>query len=1093
MRTTNAQGGRRARARGWWLAAIASIVAAGQAWALDPERSVYQYNCQTWRRSNGLPANAVTAIAQTNDRRLWLGTFQGLVSFDGVAFRTLDNLDANKAITSLASRQDLGLWIGLDRGGLQGWDRHAVTPMRGSQWDGPFSTVRALTHLRDGRLLVGGINIAGILSDEGEFTELMSGEAIDVFSVHEDQGGRIWLGTAKNGLLYVEDGVLKEFPSGGLEQQVISAVAVDPEGNIWVGTANGLRCFNRRFEEVKVPEFTSQPKAVLVDRHGVVWIGTVASGLIRHWKGEYSTLRKREGLASDRILSLAELDDGSLWVGTEDGVSQLSDVKFPILSIAEGLAHEACLSVTAGRDGSLWAATPNGLSQLVNGTFVTYGHENRDGFTSRWLKEAHVARDGDVYVIGAAKNIDRVRNGQVVQTLKFDSWPTTLAEDSRGLIVALGDTLMRIEGEEVVPMVLADGSPVSLRWIHHMIVTEDDAIWVAAVDGVLRIKDGVLRNLCHENAVYQSSFYYLTEDDHGAVWAAQNTGISRFKEGKMRSISQADGLHDNSVHAIVPDRLGGVWMDSSRGIFRVDEKELNAVADGGAERVICRVFDGEDVVKTNDKSAPVYSGCRTADGRVWFPSSQGVIMIDPAKASGAAAPPAVFLERVLIDGREHAVDREPELKPTAGNLEFGYTALDYRAPQKVRYRYRLVGIDETWVDAGGRRSAFYTNVRHGRYRFDVQACNADGVWNTTGASFALTLPPRYYETLWFRLACGAGFLGLCAYAGWMLHLRRKHAQLEHTRELLEIKVRERTAELTAEIEERKKMQQEVERVHRELIDISRQAGMAEVATGVLHNVGNVLTSVNVSTTLLSERIRDSKARWVDSLRDLVKENEANLGRFFSEDPRGRQVPEFLERLSAHLASERAELVREVEALSKNVEHIKDIVVMQQNYATVLGVSEKVGLVELVEDALRMNSSAFERHELELVRDFQTNAVVVVEKHKVLQILINLLRNAKYACDDSGRTDKRITVRVTAEGERAFVAVIDNGVGIPEENLTRIFSFGFTTRKSHGHGFGLHNGALAAKNLGGSLTVRSDGPGRGAQFILELPLTKPAAT
>jgi signal transduction histidine kinase len=203
-----------------------------------------------------------------------------------------------------------------------------------------------------------------------------------------------------------------------------------------------------------------------------------------------------------------------------------------------------------------------------------------------------------------------------------------------------------------------------------------------------------------------------------------------------------------------------------------------------------------------------------------------------------------------------------------------------------------------------------------------------------------------------------------------------------------------------------------------------------------------------------------------------------------------QVINFLKSLSQHLAGERASLLEELQELTKNVEHIKDIVVMQQSYARVSGVSEKVKPIDLVEDALRMNAGALARHQVKLVRDYAPDVPeIMLEKHKVLQILVNLIRNAKYACDDSNLPDKSLTLRVTHDSQHLQIIVEDNGVGIPAENLTRIFSHGFTTRKE-GHGFGLHSGALAARELGGKLTAHSDGPGRGAKFTLELPVLPP---
>jgi PAS domain S-box-containing protein len=293
-----------------------------------------------------------------------------------------------------------------------------------------------------------------------------------------------------------------------------------------------------------------------------------------------------------------------------------------------------------------------------------------------------------------------------------------------------------------------------------------------------------------------------------------------------------------------------------------------------------------------------------------------------------------------------------------------------------------------------------------------------------------------------------------------------------------------------DITERKAAEAKLAETHKQLLDTSRQAGMAEVATGVLHNVGNVLNSVNVSTTLLTDLVRQSKVANLVKLSDLLLEQRADLGRFLTSDPRGQKVPGFVQTLSARLTQEQRDLLTELESLRKNVEHIKEIVAMQQSYARVSGVSEVMFITDLIDDAVSMNAGAFARHEVKLIREFEVNPEVSVEKHKVLQILVNLLRNAKYACDDSGRTDKQIVLRVTAADERVRISIIDNGVGIPEGNLTRIFAHGFTTRKQ-GHGFGLHSGALAAKELGGNLIAQSDGPGRGATFILELPLRKHA--
>ena len=277
----------------------------------------------------------------------------------------------------------------------------------------------------------------------------------------------------------------------------------------------------------------------------------------------------------------------------------------------------------------------------------------------------------------------------------------------------------------------------------------------------------------------------------------------------------------------------------------------------------------------------------------------------------------------------------------------------------------------------------------------------------------------------------------------------------------------------------------------QLIEQSFHAGKAEVATNVLHNVGNILNSVNISAKLVAERVRHSKASGVSRIASLLLEQGLLAGQFITHDERGRRVPEYLAALGEQLVTDQRVALEEIASLQENLEHIKDTVAMQQKFAKLCGVTEVVSVADLVEDSVRLNAGAFERHGVTLRREFGDVPPITVDRHKVLQILVNLIRNAKYACDDSGRSDKVITLRIESGVPGVRIAVIDNGIGIPPENMGRIFNHGFTTRES-GHGFGLHSAALAAQELDGCLRAESDGPGRGAMFVLDLPLAPAAA-
>jgi signal transduction histidine kinase len=328
-------------------------------------------------------------------------------------------------------------------------------------------------------------------------------------------------------------------------------------------------------------------------------------------------------------------------------------------------------------------------------------------------------------------------------------------------------------------------------------------------------------------------------------------------------------------------------------------------------------------------------------------------------------------------------------------------------------------------------------------------------------------------------------------------LERSEAALRWARDELELRVIERTEALAHAnealreahdgLEVRvKERTQELKETQRRAVELARQAGMAELATNVLHNVGNVLNSINTSATILGERLQALRLQSLLKLAGMLEERRADLATFVTVDERGRRLPEFLGKLGEHLSAQRDEMLTMTAALHRHVEHIRMIVELQQGYATASSIVEAASLEELIEDAIRINGAGLGRHGVSLERHLVPLPRVMVDKHKLLQILLNLISNAKYAVNDNPPGERRLTVRLERPSDGRFrVQVCDNGMGIAPELLTKIFQHGFTTRKE-GHGFGLHSCAIAARSMEGSLVVHSDGPGKGATFTLELP-------
>jgi ligand-binding sensor domain-containing protein len=767
--------------------------------ALDPAKTLFQYNCQTWTHQDGLPVNRINSITQSRDGRMWFATQKGLVAFDGIRFKlvTLPSRPEfpNQNISCLSSCKDGGFWFGVASGSFGFFDGRQCFPFERQPWMETGMNVIAIRETGDRSIWVGSDKgaarlVKGSTNATAFFDQIGSGT-----SFYDDGKGRVWLGTVQRGLFYWENGELKSFPDESLKKSIIFTIAEDRQQRLWLGTENGPRCYDAHFQSNNIPETYNEVRALLVDREGVVWMGTRGAGLGRFQNDSFTFLRKTDGLASDSVTSLYQDQEGSIWVGTREGLSQVSDLKFPNFSSTEGILPGQCHGVAASKKGGLWVTLDRGLSWFDGKIATNFSTEA--GLVTPYIKRAFEASNGDVYLVDGAKNIEILSANKIAATIANTNWPAGIAETSEGIAVSVGGDLFLVHTNELIPYKFASAEKPPMYWIYNLAPAREGGFWVASVNGLFHVQAGAYKRWGAEEGLSGLRVNWVSEDPNGVVWAGLTTGIARLKHGKVDCFNREVGLFDNYIYAIVPDDFGNLWVQSTRGIFRVSQKALDDFAAGKIKRIECTGYDGLEAVKTIDTTEIEAAACKTLDGRIWFPTPNGVVMIDPAHIYINSLPPPVYLERVQINGVDVTGQTDSSVKPGPGHLEINYAAASFITPQNIEFRYLLEGFDRSWIDAGSRRSAFYANLKPGKYRFRVQACNSDDVWNTVGAGFQFELLPHFYQTAWFKIlavaATAAALLGIYAMLAW--HLESRQRKLEQENELLESKVRERTANL----------------------------------------------------------------------------------------------------------------------------------------------------------------------------------------------------------------------------------------------------------------------------------------------------------
>jgi ligand-binding sensor domain-containing protein len=420
--------GRRHWLRWTWRIATWSIgvLLPARGLALDPVLDIVQYNCQTWSRQNGLPVNSVNAITQTKDGYLLMGTPAGLVRFDGIDFTLLDFSRVqslrSSIVTSLASARDGGLWVGLENSAF-GFCEGETFSFRGrDSWGKKDMNVRSILESKDGTLWFAAERQASRLTRSGLYEEVLgtsSDTIINITCGQQDSRGRLWFGTASQGVYYWQSGKIGKLSDAALSATYVSAVAEDLNGQIWVGTEAGLFCYDSNLERKEITPLREQIRALLVDGHGVLWIGTTGRGLARYQNGQYQFLRKIDGVASDFVNAIAEDREGSLWIGTRDGVSQLTDAKFPTLPAAEDRSVKDALAVGASRKGGVWVGSSAGVTYL-DAKPRTYSAEA--GLPKNFVKRVFEASDGNLYLVSGNTDLVVFSNERAVAVRWRASW-----------------------------------------------------------------------------------------------------------------------------------------------------------------------------------------------------------------------------------------------------------------------------------------------------------------------------------------------------------------------------------------------------------------------------------------------------------------------------------------------------------------------------------------------------------------------------------------------------------------------------------------------------------------------------------------------